>query len=332
MSIDHADLPRLLALAAGVAVLSALALLALLKSGLAHRLAIDEPNARSLHVVPKPRVGGLVLVPAALAGWLVASPALLPLAALAGGLSLLSYADDRHDLPVVLRFGAHLFAAGAAAWLLLAGAPWWVLAGSALAIGWLTNLYNFMDGADGMAGGMAVAGFGAYAVAALQAGDQAVGSAALMLASAAAGFLMLNFPPARVFMGDAGSIPLGFLAGALGLAGISRGLWAWWFPLVAFSPFFVDASVTLVRRAIRRERVWRAHREHAYQKLVRSGWSHRRLLLAVWPLMLLSAAAAVGLRESTRAFPGLLGLALVFVVLLLLVERRWSRSGAGEGR
>jgi UDP-N-acetylmuramyl pentapeptide phosphotransferase/UDP-N-acetylglucosamine-1-phosphate transferase len=299
---------------------------ALLKGGLAHRLAIDEPNARSLHVVPTPRVGGLVLVPAALAGWLAASPALLPLAMLAGGLSLLSYVDDRHDLPVVLRFGAHLAAAAIAASLLLPAAPWWWVALAMLAIGWLTNLYNFMDGADGLAGGMAVAGFGACAAAAFLAGVPSLAVPALMIAAAAAGFLIVNFPPAKVFMGDAGSIPLGFLAGALGLAGIAQAVWPWWFPLLAFAPFVVDATVTLIRRGLRGEKVWRAHREHAYQKLVRSGWSHRRLLAAEWTLMAAGAVAAVALRETAATGLLLACVAIVYAVLLAAVEIRWRRT------
>lgn len=302
---------------------------ALLASGLAHRLAIDEPNARSLHVVPTPRVGGLVLIPAALAGWLAASPSLLPLAALAGGLSLLSYADDRHDLPVVLRFGAHLAAAAIAASLILPAAPWWTLALAALAIGWLTNLYNFMDGADGLAGGMAVAGFGACAVAAFLAGAPALAVPALMLAAAAAGFLLVNFPPAKVFMGDAGSIPLGFLAGTLGLVGIAQDVWPWWFLLLAFAPFVVDATVTLLRRALRGEKVWRAHREHAYQKLVRSGWSHRRLAVAEWVLMAAGSVAAVALRETAATGAVLAGVAIVYAALLVAVEIRWRRQSPG---
>jgi hypothetical protein len=93
-------------------------------------------------------------------------------------------------------------------------------------------------------------------------------------------FLLLNFSPARVFMGDAGSVPLGFLAGGIGIAGWRTVSWPAWFPLLVFSPFVVDASVTLARRMfMRRERFWHPHREHYYQRLVRMGWSHRRLAL-----------------------------------------------------
>jgi UDP-N-acetylmuramyl pentapeptide phosphotransferase/UDP-N-acetylglucosamine-1-phosphate transferase len=220
-----------------------------------------------------------------------------------------------------------LAAAVAAAVLLLPGVPLWAVGVAVLAIAWITNLYNFMDGADGMAGGMAVAGFGAYALAAVLAGAADLAIPSSMIAAAAGGFLVLNFPPAKVFMGDAGSIPLGFLAGALGLAGIAQGVWSWWFPLLVFSPFVVDASVTLTRRALRGERVWQAHREHAYQKLVRSGWSHRRLLAAEWPLMAAAAATALALRTSPAVLSGLTLVAAVYAALLWAVETRWRKRG-----
>ena len=101
------------------------------------------------------------------------------------------------------------------------------------------------------------------------------------VAGAAAGFLPHNWAPARVFLGDAGSVPLGFLAGVLGVAGWTAGAWPAWFPLLVFSPFVVDASVTLLRRALRGERVWHAHREHLYQRMVRSGLGHGRTA-ALW--------------------------------------------------
>jgi UDP-N-acetylmuramyl pentapeptide phosphotransferase/UDP-N-acetylglucosamine-1-phosphate transferase len=314
--------------AVGVFVGTWLGLAGLLRFDVAHRIAIDEPNARSLHSVPTPRIGGLVAVPVALAGWLATSSILWQIAALAACLALLSYVDDRKGLPVAVRFGAHLAAAIAAVLFLLPAAPWWVAGSAVLAIAWITNLYNFMDGADGMAGGMAVAGFGAYAAgAALWGASTDLGVPVLAIAAAAGGFLMLNFPPARVFLGDAGSIPLGFLAGALGLAGIAQGAWPWWFPLLVFSPFVVDATVTLVRRALRGERVWQAHREHAYQKLVRSGWSHRRLLVAEWPLMVVAAATALALRTSPAALLGLTLVAAVYAALLWAVETRWRKCG-----
>jgi UDP-N-acetylmuramyl pentapeptide phosphotransferase/UDP-N-acetylglucosamine-1-phosphate transferase len=155
-----------------------------------------------------------------------------------------------------------------------------------------------MDGSDGLAGGMALIGFGALAIAAQLAGFAPLALACASIAAAAAGFLLHNFPPARVFLGDSGSVPLGLLVGLLGALGAAIGAWAWWFPVMVFSPFIVDASVTILRRLSKRERIWIAHRSHFYQRLALSGWSRRKLALAGYVLMLAVALSAVLARFS----------------------------------
>ena len=297
----------------------------------ARRLA-DHPNARSLHALPAPRIGGLGV----LAGTLpIAAPhASGPLAAVLGLallLFLLSLADDLRSLPVAVRLAAHGIAA-ALAMLAIAGAPdgfaalAWLVA--VLAIAWSTNLYNFMDGSDGLAGGMAVVGFGAYAFAAHAAGQTALALVSLALASASAGFLLHNFPPARVFLGDAGSIPLGFLAGALGAYGYAIDAWPLAFPLLLFSPFVVDATLTLVARAARGEPIWRAHRSHYYQRLVIGGWTRRRLALTAYALMLAAAASALALdRSSLMLQCGIIFLwAAIYALLILAISRTTTRA------
>lgn len=294
----------------------------------ADRLPVDRPNDRSLHRHPTPRIGGLALFPGAALGCLVAGleqrDALL-LLGLAALLFLLSLFDDRHSLPVTLRLGAHLLAAALFAAALLGASPL-ALAG-ALAVAWMTNLFNFMDGANGLAGGMAAIGFAAYGLA------LGAPTLAFALSGAAIGFLLFNFDPARVFLGDAGSIPLGFLAGGLGLLGVADGQWPWWFPLLAFSPFVVDASVTLARRLARRERVWQAHREHYYQRLVRMGWSHRRLALAAYALMAACGISALALlsAELPLQLAGLAIWALIYAGLMRSVDRHWASRAAGSG-
>jgi UDP-N-acetylmuramyl pentapeptide phosphotransferase/UDP-N-acetylglucosamine-1-phosphate transferase len=198
-----------------------------------------------------------------------------------------------------------------------------------LAVVWITNLYNFMDGADGLAGTMALVGFGAYAAAAQLAGHAPLALASLAVASASAGFLAHNFPPARVFLGDAGSIPLGFLAGALGLAGYARGAWPAWFPVLVFSHLIFYATITLVRRVLRAERPWRAHRDHYYQRLVLSGWSARRLALASYALMIVvSLAALAGRAEGVMLQCGIISAAAgVYALLLVAIEGRLRPAG-----
>ncbi len=300
------------------------ALLRLLLLPATQRWFLDHPNQRSLHAFPVPRTGGLGVVPALAVGMLLAGAGALAVA-LAVGLMFLSVLDDWKPLPASWRLLGHFAAAGAFVLVCLPGAGWLELALLVLAVAWMINLYNFMDGADGLAGGMAVIGFCAYAAAAGLAGDATLGVTSVCVAAAAAAFLMFNFPPARIFMGDSGSIPLGFLAAALGLLGWRDGSWPLWFPLIVFAPFVVDASVTLARRAFRGERFWQAHRSHYYQRLVLTGWSHRRLAVAEYGLMLVSAVAALlALRQSAPA-QTLIFAALLVIYLLtgLTVDRRW---------
>ena len=130
-------------------------------------------------------------------------------------------------------------------------------------------------------------------------------------------------------MGDAGSVPLGFLAAALGIEGWRRDLWPLWFPLLVFSPFIADATLTLTRRVLRGERVWRAHREHAYQKLVCLGWSHRRVALHAYGLMLAAGLTALLLTACPIRWQrlALAGWALIYAAVFLAVELRWRRLG-----
>jgi UDP-N-acetylmuramyl pentapeptide phosphotransferase/UDP-N-acetylglucosamine-1-phosphate transferase len=267
-------------------------LLAAMKSGLAWRIAVDEPNERSLHVQATPRIGGLALVGTVLVLIGFAAPAHRVIAAIAGCLLLVSAADDRIGLAVPLRLAAHFTAAIGAAFVLGPVAPWWLVVLVVVVLVWSMNLYNFMDGADGLAGGMTAAGFGAYALAAVLAGANELALVSAAIAGGASGFLVHNFPPARVFLGDAGSVPLGFLAAALGVAGCVGGAWPVGFPLLVFSPFIVDATLTLLIRALRGDRVWTPHRQHLYQRMVRSGLGHRRTALLWYCAMAVSAAAA----------------------------------------
>jgi UDP-N-acetylmuramyl pentapeptide phosphotransferase/UDP-N-acetylglucosamine-1-phosphate transferase len=143
---------------------------------------------------------------------------------------------------------------------------------------------------------MATIGFGALALGAWLGDAPGLATFCAAIAAAALAFLRFNFPPARVFMGDAGSIPLGFLAASLGILGAQQNVWPALFPLLVFSPFIVDASVTLTRRALRGEKVWQAHRSHYYQRVVLLGATHRQLALAAYALMLTMAALAFALR------------------------------------
>jgi len=292
--------------------------------------ALDRPNARSLHERPVPRTGGLaVLGGVGLAAAALVTGLWLPLG-LAAALAVVSLADDLRGVPTVARLAAHLAAAGFLAWFVLSPMHPLELALITLAIAWLTNLYNFMDGSDGLAGGMALIGFGAYAIAASLVGHVPLAATSIALAAAALGFLLYNFHPARLFLGDVGSIPLGFLAGALGVVGWRDDVWPLWFPLLVFAPFIGDATATLARRALRRERVWQAHREHYYQRLVRLGFGHRGTALLGYALMLLCAGAALFGREQRPAIQAACfgGACVLLAAIAVWIELRWRRAGA----
>lgn len=293
----------------------------------------DRPNERSLHAKPRRRVGGIGLMSGALpvAAW-AADSVLLACLACAAALAVVSFLDDVRSLPIQVRLPAHLAAATIAV-LAMGTAQFGALHAvlAVLFIAWMANLFNFMDGADGLAGGMAAIGFAALAAGGARAGAVPLALACGAVASASVGFLLHNFPPARVFLGDAGSIPLGFLAGCFGIYGIVTGAWPAWFPLLVFSPFIVDATFTLMRRALHREAVWRAHRSHVYQRLVLTGWTHRRLAMSAYALMAavsLSALAARGAEPMVQC--GMIALWVVAYLLLLVASGRFLRQ-AGRG-
>jgi UDP-N-acetylmuramyl pentapeptide phosphotransferase/UDP-N-acetylglucosamine-1-phosphate transferase len=197
---------------------------------------------------------------------------------------------------------------------------------------WVINLYNFMDGMDGFAGGMAVIGFGTFAALGALAGDALFAGVSAVTAAAAGGYLLFNFPPARIFMGDAGSSLLGFLAAALSLWASTDALFPLWIAILVFSPFIADATATLIRRLWHRERVWEAHKSHCYQRLVELGWGHRKTVLWEYGLMAACSASAVaGLSLATVWQAWLLGSwVLVYVILIALVRRLEIRSRSHE--
>ncbi|SFQ15522.1 UDP-N-acetylmuramyl pentapeptide phosphotransferase/UDP-N-acetylglucosamine-1-phosphate transferase [Nitrosomonas cryotolerans] len=256
---------------------------------------LDYPNSRSLHAVPVPRIGGIGLMCGVLTAWILFS-AVLPVSVWVG-ISLLlviSLIDDIWSLPIWCRLLIHsLAAAGFSTMLLLDMYGWVAVFLTSIVIVWMSNLYNFMDGSDGLAGGMTVIGFGYYGLFALFSGHNEFAMINFSIAAAAMAFLLYNFYPARIFMGDVGAIPLGFLAAVLGILGWIDGLWSLWLPLLIFSPFIMDSTVTLIKRGLRGKKIWQAHCEHYYQRVLRSGLGHRNTALLSYILMLAVGASAM---------------------------------------
>lgn len=284
-----------------VFVLSAL-LTAVIRRYALHAKLLDVPNCRSSHRVPTPRGGGLAIVLSYCGALLVLWRAeLVPwellMAVGVGGMlvAAVGLVDDHRSVPPPWRLAVHF---AAVAWVLwwFGGVPALPLAGWDLESGWLgtlvatfflvwlLNLYNFMDGIDGIAGIQAVTVLLGAAV--LTAGGKGA-MPLLLLAAASGGFLLWNWPPAKIFMGDAGSAFLGFAIGALALYVSDAGetnLWVW---LILMAAFVADATVTLIRRLARREKVFQAHRLHAYQHASRRYGSHLPVTLVVAALNLL---------------------------------------------
>jgi UDP-N-acetylmuramyl pentapeptide phosphotransferase/UDP-N-acetylglucosamine-1-phosphate transferase len=284
---------------------SGIALAALTR--LAPWLPLDRPGPRSLHARPVPRVGGLAIWAGFSPVALLAPPALPGAPAIWlfswGLVAAISLVDDFRGVHPVYRLAGHLAAALAitaeivgAGTALPAPATYLVVGAVAVVVVWAANLYNFMDGSDGLAAVMGACGFAAYGIAAWHAGAPA--TAYFALAAATVPFFAMNVPPARMFMGDIGAVPLGFLAAAFGLGGWRAGSWPAWFPVLVFLPFIADATVTLGLRVCRHERIWEAHKMHYYQRLHQLGAGHRGTLLVFGALI----AGTVGSALATLAF------------------------------
>jgi Fuc2NAc and GlcNAc transferase len=286
-----------------VAFLASTLVTGLVRRYLLWRNVLDIPNERSAHSVPTPRGGGVSIVLVFLLavlwfehqGSLAGSPGRALRWALTGGglaVALAGFLDDRFRLPPWVRLLIHFAAAGWALWQLNGIGPmqfgsivWdWGWLGQLLALVglvWMINLYNFMDGIDGIAGVEAVCVSGLGALLLAWSGLPGLSSVALALAAASAGFLVWNWPPARIFMGDVGSGFLGFAFGVLAISSAKDRPWLLWPWLILLSVFIVDSIMTLMRRVIAGARWYEAHRSHAYQHAARRYRSHLKVTLAV---------------------------------------------------
>jgi Fuc2NAc and GlcNAc transferase len=325
----------------GVLVFAASVLL----TGIVRRFALasgltDVPNPRSSHTRITARGGGLAVVLTTTAGVIVlalagvvSKPLFMTVAIGGGTIALVGYLDDRRQVRPVLRFIVHACAAlWALGWLgglppllfgdhlIKLGAAGYVL--GALGIVWVLNLFNFMDGIDGIAATEAIFITCAAVLAGLIRGWPAeVPAASWVLAFASAGFLCWNWPPAKVFLGDVGSGYLGYIIAVLALTSAQTDPVALWVWLILGGAFFVDATVTLVRRWLRRDRVFEPHRSHAYQWLTRRWGSHGKVtgtvfaVNLVWLLPWSMLAANLPYYASVAVIGALVPLAVLAVLL-----------------
>ena len=310
-----------------------------------HKSLLDIPNDRSSHTLPTPRGGGVAIVISFVAAmvWLFSQGAvdlsvLLGLAGSGMAIAALGFLDDHGHVAARWRLLGHFLSA---AWALfwLGGLPPIVIMGAQFDFGWtghvlaavylvwLLNLYNFMDGIDGIASVEAVCVCMGAALLCALSGSATLLWLPLLLAAAVTGFLIWNFPPAKIFMGDAGSGFLGIAIGVLSLQAAwisSQLLWAW---LILLGVFIVDATVTLIRRLIRGDKVYEAHRSHAYQFASRKYGRHLPVTSAVGVInlcWLLPIAACVSLLDVDGAT------ALMVAYVPLVVAALKFRAGEPE--
>ncbi len=296
------------------------------------RALLDEVNERSLHTVPTPRLGGIaivvVTVGAAVLAWSSGSYEMHALVFVCGGVALLGLRDDLRPMSAAVRISVQI--AVSFAFLRFIGTPPFLLARgfsvgvppfvvTAMLVVWMVgvlNIYNFMDGMDGLAGFQTVSA--SIALAVMLGGVSALSGFALALGASAAGFLVHNFPPARIFMGDAGSTFIGMSFAALAVLGMHHDV-----PItesaLPLAPFLLDGTFTIFRRALRKEKIWKAHRSHLYQRAVQTGLGHRDVLFAYMAWLGVALVASVLSSRGTLA----LVLAWVAVVLGLALVWRW---------
>jgi Fuc2NAc and GlcNAc transferase len=331
----------------GVALLSSI-LTGKVRSYARRRSILDVPNHRSLHGRAVPRGGGLAFVATGLLGlpalWFLFPADATLWMALLGSLpvALAGWLDDRRSLSPTVRFLVHGLAGG---WAVVAlGGLSTVRAGPLelhlgvagylvawLFVVWLINLYNFMDGIDGLAAGQAVLVGTVAAILAALAGKPALAWSAALVAAGCAGFLRWNLPPALVFMGDVGSGFLGYVFAVLALYSETAGgppLLAW---LLLLGVFLVDATATLFRRMLAGEQWYQAHRSHAYQRAVQLGYSHRFVTASVLSMTLVLGAAAslVNARAELALPAALVQFGLLFLIWRHVVSRPLRSDTAG---
>ncbi|WP_339850601.1 glycosyltransferase family 4 protein [uncultured Nisaea sp.] len=330
----------------GVLFVASLAGTRALITVLTRRAVIDVPNERSSHVVPTPRGGGIAVVTVMLGGWigwLVLQGTLdgksLLIAGLTAGLAILSFIDDMKNLPARLRLLVQALAVAAG---LMVTVPdtgftsglipvWLELPIAGFAWLWFVNLFNFMDGIDGITGVETISiGSGLIGLTVIGGIGASIQLPALAMVAAIAGFLVWNWQPSKIFIGDVASIPLGFLSGwmLLEAGAASDGLSGWAAVLLLPGYYLFDATFTLVRRVLRRENVFEAHRQHFYQQATQRGFSHAGACLAILALNIGLIALALLVAPVYPLFSVAIGLGAVILLCLLFHRGRVKAEAA----
>lgn len=305
---------------------------------------LDVPNERSLHQGQIPRGGGLVIVGLLVIAMLVMAIAsgrysvLIGMALLLSGWAVIGWLDDRHNLNVKPRLLTQAILAvltillfGHVAIIDFGGESQFYLAGAGLlltflGILWLSNLYNFMDGMDGLAASQSLIAALTIGFWFLRAGDWSMAVCCFVLAAACYGFLLHNWKPASIFLGDVGSIAIGAFFATLVIYGVTRHQISLLSFFMLFAVFIGDATVTLVSRGFRKQKVWQAHKEHFYQRLAACGIAHDKIVVALIMIMLICAmiSSLTILDHDRIPLGGTITMLLLFMsaLIVVMIERR----------
>jgi len=337
----------LVALLILIALLSWLALGRLIQF-LTQRKIVDTPNERSMHQGAVPRGGGIVIILLLLIAIFVLAivseryQVFAGLFCIVAAWAILSWWDDRHDLSARQRLFFQvvftllsMFAFGYVSIIHLSSqylfwTPWLGAVATFVGIIWLANLFNFMDGMDGLAASQTIIAAITLAFWFWQAGDPHIGLLCLVLAAASYGFILRNWQPASIFMGDVGSITIGAFFAMLIVYANTR----YQIPVISlvllFGVFVFDASVTILRRIYRREKFWLPHRSHYYQRLGLAGIDHAKVVVAAVILMLFcSLIASFTVLDHDRIRLGVvleLVLLIAAAAMVVAIEARLRRS------
>ncbi len=306
---------------------------------------MDIPNQRSLHDTPKPRTGGLAVLIALSVGFFIlyGEMNIGLLSILPYGLIILviAFVDDVYSISALLRFFLQIVIASVFVSkglnLEVLNLPGLVIplnyfvasAITVLFIVWVINLYNFMDGMDGFASGMAITGFGTFAILSVIQGEPGFAILNLVVVAATFGFILFNFPPAKIFLGDVGSTLFGILVALFILWADVNRIFPFWLGIIVFMPFFLDASVTLCKRAFKKEKVWQAHRSHYYQRLVLLGLGHKKTLILEYLWMLACSVVGIfllGNKNSTVEWVTVSLFLVLSIMVLVYIDIKTSND------
>lgn len=240
----------------------------------------DIPNHRSLHSIPTPRSGGIFIMMSIFPAWAILNiDEFSPIIYSALIIFIISLIDDVSNISPIYRIIMQTISGACFIYLTNFDYMTIQLILLVIIIVYSSNMFNFMDGADGLASGYAFIGFGFYGVNSIINGNTYFGLFNFSISLACLAFLFFNYQPAKIFMGDSGSVTLGFLASVIGIYGWNISVWEYYYPFLVFSFFLLDSTYTLILRLANRKNIFTAHKEHIYQKAIACGFSHKKTMM-----------------------------------------------------